>query len=462
MGRERALGDGYGPVTSVIPLAGGPLPGVEEALHDSPRAWLVVLGAAVANGVAFGTLYTFGAFVTSMGKEFDSDLGPTLLVFGITMFLFFGTGALSGRWSDSYGPRPLVVVGGALFCSGLYLTSYVNAIWQAYVVYGIGVGFGGGVFSGPLFATCAAWFRRKRAQAQGWAATGPGLGTMLLVPFADRLIDTYEWRQAYRILAMVAAVAFVVALALIRRSPPAPTGDPREHVRRVIRSAAFQRLTFSSCCMSVALIGAFALVIPFAVSSGLDTASAAQLFSAIGASSIIGRVVLTSLAGRLGTIRLLQLCFATQPIAYLLWIVAGSDFRLLLGFAVLLGVSYGGFVALLGDATAHLFGLVGIGRVMGLVYMASGVGSLIGPPLGGFLADTAGRTVPLVVILSVTVVGVITLAGLGTEPADLSDPDPRGAARQLGAGAPVPQIRPRPAQDGPLSERSHVLGGAPR
>ena len=145
------------------------------AAVDSPRAWTMAVGCALANGVAFGTLYTFGAFVQSMADEFDAGLGPTSVVFGITMFLFFGTGALSGRWSDRYGPRPLLAIGGLLFCAGLIATSYVNAIWQGYLVYGIGAGFGGGLFSAPLFAALAAWFVKYRAVAQGVGATGPGL-----------------------------------------------------------------------------------------------------------------------------------------------------------------------------------------------------------------------------------------------------------------------------------------------
>ena len=64
---------------------------------DTPRAWIVAIGVSIANGVAFGVLYTFGAFVTSMGEEFDTKLGPTSIVFGLSMFLFFGFGAISGR-----------------------------------------------------------------------------------------------------------------------------------------------------------------------------------------------------------------------------------------------------------------------------------------------------------------------------------------------------------------------------
>ena len=154
---------------------------------DTPRAWAVAVGASIANGVAFGVLYTFGAFVIPMAEEFDASLGPTSIGFGLSMFLFFGTGAISGRWADLYGPRPLLVVGGALFCGGLIATSFVTAIWQGYIVYGLGCGAGGGVFCSPLFSTVATFFVKFRALAQGVAASSRKR--------AWRRLGPSDWRQ---------------------------------------------------------------------------------------------------------------------------------------------------------------------------------------------------------------------------------------------------------------------------
>jgi MFS family permease len=421
---------------------------------DSPRAWLVALGSAVANGVAFGTLYTFGAFVESMADEFDSGLGPTALVFGITMFLFFGTGALSGKWSDRYGPRPLLVIGGLLFCGGLVATSQVNALWQGYVVYGLGAGFGGGLFSAPLFAATAGWFVKHRAIAQGVAATGPGLGTLLLVPYAESLIESVGWRESYRVLALIAGIAFVVGFFLMRRPPAGVAGDARAHVKAVVRTRAFRQLSVGSCMMSVALIGAFAFIVTFAKAEGVSSERAALLVGIIGASSVVGRIFITGMAVRLGSVRLLQICFATQPVAYLLWIFAGGNYALLVAFALVLGISYGGFVALMGDVTAHLFGLVGIGAVLGRVYLASGVGSLIGPSLAGFLADaTSGRTVPLVTVLCITIAGSVILSRLSPASVRFLDPDPRGTAVRASLGRPLRPIPPAPL--GPADAGQH-------
>ena len=71
---------------------------------DSGRAWIAAVGAAAANGVAFGTAYTFGTFFESMADEFGSERGSTALLFGVTrlgrkmgvVFLSFGIGGLIG------------------------------------------------------------------------------------------------------------------------------------------------------------------------------------------------------------------------------------------------------------------------------------------------------------------------------------------------------------------------------
>ncbi|MCP5027088.1 MAG: MFS transporter [Actinomycetia bacterium] len=391
------------------------LPGV-----DSPRAWTVAVGAALANGVAFGTLYTFGVFIKEIAAEFDSGLGPTATVFGITMFLFFGTGAVSGPWSDRLGARPLLLVGGTMFCGGLLLTSQATEIWHAYVAYGIGAGLGGGIFSAPLFAVVASWFRRHIASAQGVAATGPGLGTLILLPVSERLIENYGWRTSYQILAAVCAVGFVIAWMLMKKSPTEAPKQAAAHRRAVVGTRQFKIMAAGGLLMSAALMPAFILVVPFAQDDGFSSSRAALIPAIIGTSSILGRLVLTGLAGRIGPVRMFQICLIAQPVGYGVWLAFGDSYTGLIVFAVLLGISYGGFVALVGAVAAHLFGVVGIGSIMGLLYFASGVGSGIGPPLTGFLSDaTEGQFVPQITVLVTATAAALVLLLLKPDPIQL-------------------------------------------
>lgn len=391
---------------------------------DSTRAWVIAGAAAITNGVAFGTVYTFGSFFKGMATSFDTGLGPTSVVFGITMFLFFGTGVLSGFLSDRYGPRPLVIVGGALFCGGLFLTSHVTILWHGYFTYGFGLGFGGGLFTAALFATVAGWFSKHRALAQGVTAAGNGLGTMLLIPLAKYWIATYGWRTAFRLLSILCAVAFTIGAILIRRSPVPPTFNGMARLRKASRTSAFRIMSSSSFLMSMALIPAFAFIQPFAEDNGISDKKAASLVMIVGGASIAGRIFLTRFAAVLGSVRVSQACLIVQPIAYAIWLVGRDNYVLLIIFATVLGIGYGGYVALIGEVTAAIFGVVGLGVVLGGVYLASGFGSLIGPPMAGYLDDGASQTAAIAALLAISTVGSLLILALKPDPVTIEMPDP--------------------------------------
>ncbi|MGI9614226.1 MAG: MFS transporter [Acidimicrobiales bacterium] len=385
---------------------------------DSLRGWKVAVAAAVTNGVAFGTVYTFGTFFEAMADELGSGLGSTSVVFAITLFLFFGTGAASGFLADRYGPRPLVWVGGAMFSGGLLLTSQVEVLWHGYLTYGVGLGLGGGLFVSPLFAAVAGWFDRYRAIGQGVAATGNGLGTLILLPLANLLIETDGWRNAYVTLAIVSGTTFFVTGFLLERPPVARPAAAGSHLRSVLRTTSFRRLAIGGAMASAAQSSAFAFTVLFATDAGVSGRRAALLVGLIGASSIVGRLLLTGLSQRVGPVRIMQLCFAGQPVAFTVLLIAGSNYGLLVLYAAIMGVAYGGFVALVGEVSAHLFGVSGLGAVLGSVYLAAAVGSLVYPPFVGVLADQTGaNTASIVAILAVAAAGALYLLRLQPGPA---------------------------------------------
>lgn len=396
----------------------------DAALLDSPRAWAVAAAAFVANAIGFGTTYSFGAFFADMSAEFGTGRGSTAVVFSLTLLFFFGFGVVSGPLADRYGPRVMVVVGGVLFCAGLLATSVAPNIVVGYLTYGIGVGVGCGCWITPVLAAVGGWFRRRRALALGITATGSGLGTLVLSPVAARLIDAYGWRQAYVVLAVIGAVGLAGAAVAVRPAPGArPGGGAGAHLRRASSTSAFRLLWISGLLMSVGLYVAFAFVVPFAKDAGIAAQPAALLVSVIGASSIVGRLGLTSLSGRIGPVRLYQVCLAAQPVAYLVWLGSGGRYPLLVLFAALLGITYGGFVALGPEVMVHLFGATGLGALIGLNFLGAGIGGLIGPIGAGTLADlTGGRTIPIVAAVVVTGVAAALLSfvreGSGSTPAD--------------------------------------------
>jgi MFS family permease len=385
---------------------------VTAAAVDSPRAWTIAAAGALASGTAFGTAYTFGAFFDAMADDLHAGRGSTALIFGVTLFLFFGLGVVSGPLADRFGPRRLMLLGAVLLATGLALTSRVDSVVQGYVTYGLGVGLGGGLVVTPMYVIAGGWFVRRRAIAMGVVATGNGLGTLVLVPLAERLIDRNGWRDAYVTLAIIDLVLLSIAACVVLPPPSLPPPPAIARMKEVAATTAFRRLFLTGLLFSVSLFIAFGFIVDFATDEGISASRASLLVGITGASSVVGRLALTALSSRLSSTRLLQTCLAAQPVAFAIWLVAGGTYPLLICFAVVLGITYGGFVALGPEVSAALFGVVGLGSVMGLQFLGAGLGGLFGPPLAGWLADASdGRTAPIVLALSVSVVAfVLSLA----------------------------------------------------
>jgi len=142
----------------------------------------------------------------------------------------------------------------------------------------------------------------------------------------------------------------------------------------------------------------------------------------------VGRLGLTAFASRVPAVRILQWCLAAQPVAFGLWLFAGGNYPLLIAFAVMLGISYGGFVALGPVVAALLFGAVGLGGIMGLQFLGVGVGGLIGPPLAGLLADySSGSALPILLALSVAAVAFVIALKLPLGAVIPAEGDPSGS-----------------------------------
>jgi len=76
-------------------------------------------------------------------------------------------------------------------------------------------------------------------------------------------------------------------------------------------------------------------------------------------------------------------------LSYVLWIISNS-YGMLVAFALVMGSSYGGMVALSPAVMAELFGVQGLGAMLGALYSSSAISALAGPPLAGFVVDYTG------------------------------------------------------------------------
>lgn len=374
---------------------------------DSGRAWSVAAAGCFVNAWTFGVFYSFGAAFEQMADEFGAGLGATAAVFAITTFLFFAGGAIAGPLGDRYGARPLVMVGAICIGAGLLLTAEVQSLQLGYITYGLGVGIGIASYLVPLTACVGGWFDRQRSMALGLYTGGIGLGTLLLVPLSELLIRTEGWRFAFRVLGVGSFVVYGLASLVIARPPASPIAVSRTPVRVIIRRFGFVRMYIASFLMTLALFVPFVFIVKYATDRGVSSQAAAALISVIGVGSVVGRFGLGAVGVRADVFALAFASYAIQPFAYGIWLASNGNYVMLVVFAALLGSAYGGYVALGPVLAAELYGVEGLGAVLGALYTSAGFGGLIGPIAAGFMLDETGS-------FTVVIGAAIALVSLAT------------------------------------------------
>ena len=362
--------------------------------------------------VVFVTPYSFGTFVRPMAAEFNAKRGGIALVFGITSFLYFVLGAVTGPLVHRVGPRRMIIFGGTVQVVGMLLTSRVHSLGQAYVTYGLGVGIGVACGYVPMVAVVGGWFQHKRAAAVGIAVSGIGLSSLLGAPLAARLIRLYGWRQAYVVFAIGTAVLLAVVAVFIR-TPPSFGQMPAYSLGSAVRTKSFKLSYASVFLIAIPLFSVFVNIVPYAEDHGMSKAKAATLVSLIGGSSIVGRLGLATIAQRVGISVVYVASFFVMAATQFLWLSAGSSYVALAVFVTLFGGAYGGFISLSPGFLAGVFGPDQLGGLTGINYSAAGFGALLGPTLGAWLIDrTNGYSTTIICGLIAGALGTSMLGAL--------------------------------------------------
>ena len=398
-----------------------------KAPSDNPvkdrmdRNWLVVAGAFGASFVAFLGLFNYGIFLDALIAEFGRGKGLTAAVFSLTTFVYYLSGMVAGRLADRYGPRPVIVASSILVGTGFVLGSRAQSLGQLAMIWAVTLGPGVGASYSPLVAAVGSWFERRRALALGVALSGAGAGILAGAPICSFLLRSYGWRDAFVILGVGSALT-LGGCAITATRPPGMARRGPSSLGSLLRTRTFALLFLAVALLSLAFFTPFVFLASYAQSHGIGPATTSIIVGLIGATSTVGRLVLAGLGGRIGEVRMYQLCHALMACSFAVWLFAGSSVPALLLFSVLMGMGYGGFVALAPAVLAREFGPERLGGLIGTLYSAFAIGSATSPPLVGWLTDSVGAAPGIGFALVAAAAALAATLALPTE-----QPTPRPA-----------------------------------
>src|SRR5207253_6484159 len=132
----------------------------------------------------------------------------------------------------------------------------------------------------------------------------------------------------------------------------------------------------------------------------------------IGVGSTAGRFFLGGLADRMGRELSLLLMFIGMALALAMWAISTTVWPLVV-FALVFGVFYGGWVAVLPAVVMDYFGGRNVSGIIGILYTSVAFGTLIGPSAAGFAFDlTHNYTLPILASAAANGVAALIVAAM--------------------------------------------------
>lgn len=368
--------------------------------------WIVVALTMLMQAVSYGILvYAFALFVAPWLSTFETDrTGIMLAVFALQIALG-AFSPLAGRMLDHYSASWLVPMGGVLLASGFALASYATSWWQIVVLYATLLP-AAATLTGPLAAQTiiTKWFSENRGFAIGVSAVGTSIGGFLVPLLCSALLMEFDWRTTIQYLAVLALFLICpLSWLILRRKPPKPSNPASSHVHKAIVSKD-QRIWATSEILStrdfwlpviaflplgMAFSGIQFNLAPLAQDLGNSLRQSAWLLSLLSLSMIVGKLCFGYMADRVDHRKLYWLSAAFMCVTLVL--MRGTpSYAVLCTGSVMLGLSIGGWLPLMGAIYSQRFGARSFGRVMGLVTLVVTLGG-IGPLIAGAVFDATGN-----------------------------------------------------------------------
>ena len=163
---------------------------------DGGWGWMVVLASFLVHLIADGCAFSFGVLYAELLDYFGESKGKTAWVGSLFVSVPLMTGPIASALTNRYGCRRTTISGGLIAALGFILSSFANSIELLCFTFGIVAGFGLSMVYVPAVVVVAYYFEKRRAFATGIAVAGSGIGTFVIAPLSERLIEQYSWKGA--------------------------------------------------------------------------------------------------------------------------------------------------------------------------------------------------------------------------------------------------------------------------
>lgn len=358
-----------------------------------PLLWL----CAAILSLCTGLRQSIGLFLPPMTLESGISASAFSFAVALQAIVWGVSQPLIGMLADRWGTRPVVIAAALVYACGFLLMGWPGGplgLDAGGVLIGIGIaGTGLGVMMGTVSRAVAP---ERRSRTVGAVAAAGSIGTFVLAPLGQWMIQSAGWRSALLAFAVVAGSMALLALALRPISwsqdvVSAPTDDDDPSLGDVLRAAArhpgYLAMTAAFFACGFQLMFITVHLPAYLISCGLPPSVGASAMGIIGLLNTGGTYMVGVLGTRYSQKRLLALLYLFRTASIAVFLAVPISAASTLVFAAAMGLLWLGVAPLVSGLVGRVFGLKHFGTLYGFVFLSHSLGSTAGALLGGISFD---------------------------------------------------------------------------
>ncbi len=393
-----------------------PNPSDPTAPADAARWRQLILGFIVMMTIS-SPQYVWTLFTGDFMKTTGSKLSDVQWTITLLIILQTWLAPAQGYLVERFGPKRLIGLGAVLSGLGWVAAARASDLMSLYLSYGLLCGLGTGIVYVGIVGLMVRWFPDRRGFATGIVAAGYGFGAIFSTFPIDGMMKSSGYQPTLVTFGTIFAVVGSLA-ALLLRAPGAGEVEARlaspvgaSQVKSVgpgqmLKTPVFWLMFLMFSMMSTGGLMVITQFKSFAQAFGIDGKTLVTIggmtMAAIPAALTFDRVTngLTRpffgwVSDRIGRENTMAIAFILEGCAIALLLAFRSDPFLLVVLSGLVFFGWGEIFSLFPSTLTDTFGPQHATTNYGFLYMAQGVGSVLGAPVAARIFESTGSWLPV-------------------------------------------------------------------
>lgn len=388
--------------------------GASEGANNPLKSKWVQLALGVICMMAISSpQYVWALFTKPIMGQLGVTLTELQITFSILIVLQTFFSPFQGYLVDKFGPRLLLSIGTVLTGLSWVLSANVATVSDLYLTYGVLGGLGTGIVYVGVVGLMVRWFPQNRGFAVGMVAAGYGIGALLTTfPISNSLAESGLQGTLTFFGYIIGAVGLLAAQGI--RVPHADRVQTAGQIEAaaagvspmaMLKTPIFWLLFLMMSMMSTSGLMVISQMGAFAKDFGITGAMVFGM-AALPLALTIDRVTngLTRplfgwVSDRIGREYTMTIAFGLEAVAMFVWVMTRSDPLIFVLMSGVVFFGWGEIFSLFPSTLTDTFGQKHATTNYGFLYMAQGVGSIIGGPIAAYIHSQTESWLPVFAIM---------------------------------------------------------------